>query len=218
MRHWKNFVLGTVAVLASLLLTAGCASRLPEQKIAVYDLGAPPIQSLHQSDASGNPPQQVLLMPTVQAARTLQQTDVVYRLDYHDALQPKSYALARWRSPPAELIEQRIRQQLSVVWSVVNSQTQLQLTPDMRMVHVVVDEFSHVFATPQQSSAWLQVRVTVTAPQHNGARLIGQRSFTIRQPSVSPDAAGGVHAMRATVDTLVQQLDAWLRTLSTQQD
>jgi cholesterol transport system auxiliary component len=210
MMHWKVSVLGVVVVFATALFTVGCASRLPEQKIAVYDLGVPPVQSVMLADENRSPAQRVLLVPTVQSTRSLQQADLVYRLHYRDVLQPKSYARARWRSAPVELIDQRVRQQLGASWNVVHPNTQVQATSEVRILYVHIDEFSHVFESPQQSSAWLQARVTLTAPQHHGARLIGQRSFTIRQPSTSSDAPGGVLALRETVHMFSQELHAWL--------
>lgn len=215
MTHGNTLVRGAVAVLVILLFATGCALRQPEQNMAVYDLGLPPVQAVHLHGVVRHQSPQVLLVPTLQASRALQQTDMFYRLDYHDALQLKPYAQARWRSPPVELIDQRVRQQLGVNWNVVQPQTQLHLTPDVRTVHIHIDELSHVFDTPQQSSAWLQARVTVTAPHHTGSRLMGQRTFTVRQPSATPDAAGGAHGLRAAVHGFAQELDAWLLSLST---
>ena len=76
-----------------------------------------------------------------------------------------------------------------------------------------LDEFAHVFASPQASEGVVRLRVTVTAPRARAQRLLGQRTFTVRQPAPTADAAGGVAALRAASDEAVRQIVAWVNGL-----
>jgi cholesterol transport system auxiliary component len=164
-------------------------------------------QGMAPTRTQGGP---TLAMPAVQAIRSLDNNAVYYRLLYRDALQPKPYAQARWSIAPPELLDQQLRDLLGASWTVIHPQDNLHVQPGIPILHLYLDEFSHIFSTPDKSDGLLKIRATLSAANHKGARLIAQRNFTITHPSTSLDAAGGVQALRQTVNTLAQQLDQWL--------
>ena len=70
---------------ASALLLAGCSALpAPPVRTALYDFGPGPEGS----------------------------NAVLYRLAYSDAQQLRPYSQARWSQPPAQLLQQRLREQL----------------------------------------------------------------------------------------------------------
>jgi cholesterol transport system auxiliary component len=199
MRGW-----GAACVAALGLAMAGCAQHQTGQAITVYDLG--PGASTQTPDFTRPP----LVVSAIQTTRALDSSALYYRLLYLDPLQPKPYALARWSMPPAELIDQQLRELLGAQRYVIHPQDQWQLQPGMMQLHLHLDEWSHVFETPQKSYGLLKLRATLVAPDSKGARLIAQRSFSISHPSATQDAAGGIRALGQTVEKLAQELDAWL--------
>ena len=203
------------AVLCVAVLLVGglgaCAIRAPVAPV-VYDFGPGPMRAEPQNRTGASP----LAVSPVQASRALDGTAVLYRLLYQDAQQPKPYAQARWSMPPAELIEQKLRYRLGQGRSLLNTADNVQAGPDVRVLHMQLDEFSHNFETPQMSIGLLKLRATLTQPHTQGARLLAQRSFIVQQPSATPDAAGGVRALSAAVDVLATELEAWLQQVPVQ--
>ena len=59
----------------------------------------------------------------------------------------------------------------------------------------------------------VRLRVTVTAPGARAQRLLGQLTFTVRQPALTADSPGGVVALRAASDEAVRQIVAWVNGL-----
>ena len=76
-----------------------------------------------------------------------------------------------------------------------------------------LDAFDHEFSTAAASDGVLRLRVTASAAGARPPRLLGQRSFSVRRPAPSADAAGAAQALREASDELVRQLIDWLATL-----
>jgi cholesterol transport system auxiliary component len=74
-----------------------------------------------------------------------------------------------------------------------------------------LDEFSQIFETPERSSALLRVRATLAQPVGGSEKLVAQRNFVVQQPSPSPDAPGGVHALTAAADAVILEIDQWVQ-------
>jgi cholesterol transport system auxiliary component len=112
-------------------LTA-CTSPRMAASPAVYDFGPHLLTASTLAAPSAATPR--TLLPTLvlsepQASPALEGTAVLYRLVYADAQQLKPYALARWSTPPAHLIGQRLRQVLSQQRAVVAPGELLQASP-----------------------------------------------------------------------------------------
>ena len=193
--------------LASALMLGACSLPLPDKPVRPepYDLG-PPLPLAASTTATGP----ALAVDTVEANAAIDGTAVVYRLLYSgDGQQPRPYAQARWVMSPPQLVSQRLREAFSATRPVVDvgmGLAQVELRAQL-------DDFSQVFSGPNASEGVVRLRVTVTAPGARAQRLLGQRTFTVRQPAPTADAAGGVAALRAASDEAVRQIVAWVNGL-----
>lgn len=213
----KNIATNTVtarakAVFLSTSLAAaclsGCALPLPDkpQRPQPYDLGPPPAAASASAPASAS----ALAMDGVQAAAALDGTAIIYRLLYsEDGMQPRPYAHARWSMSPPQLLTQRLREALAATRPVVEPGAGLAPLE----LRAELDEFAHVFTSPDASEGVIRLRVTVFATAAKGQRLLSQRSFAVRKPASTHDAPGGVAALRAAADDAVAQVVQWLSTL-----
>jgi cholesterol transport system auxiliary component len=189
-------------VLVLLLLLAGCSTPRPEV-VKVYDFGPAPLQA---PAAGSQPSLATLVLFEPQANPVLEGSAVLYRLAYADAQQLKPYALTRWSMPPAQLVSQRLRQQLAGQRAVVApGEVSAQLS-----LRLVLEEFSQVFDSPVDSHGLLRVRATLTQRNASNETLLAQRTFVIQQPAPTPDAQGAVRALTLASDRAVEQIVAWL--------
>jgi len=213
--------------LALALLLTGCSTQRPEGMAKVYDFGPAPVPTA-ASMPHASLPTVVLFDP--QATQALEGNAVLYRLSYADAQQLKPYALARWSMPPAQLIGQRLRQQLSLQRAVVAPGELLPASPPrfaasaavpvsaslpslaapLLNLRLVLEEFSQVFDSPADSHGVLRLRATLTQRASGSETLLAQHSFVVQQLAPSPDAVGAVRALTMASDQLAIQLEAWL--------
>jgi cholesterol transport system auxiliary component len=207
--------LGALAGLAALcsLLLSGCA--LPDKAVrpSVFDFGAGHVS------VAGAPPTNLapVALATVAAPASLDSSALLYRLGYADAQQPRPYANARWSMPPAQLLQQRLRERLAAQRAVLNADHATALraggAPQPWLLRVELEEFSQWFDTPQQSLGQLRLRATVTQDTPTGSRLLSQRSFAVQRPAPQPDAVGAVRALTAASDAAIDELLLWLAAL-----
>ncbi len=186
-----------------LILTAGCAVRERPPAPVPYDFGAGPLAAAPSPPTAALP---ALALASVQAPAALDGTAVLYRLAYADAQQLRAYAQARWTMPPAQLLLQRLRERLSQQRAVLNPG---EGAP--RVLQIELEEFSQVFAAPDQSTGLLRLRATVLQASPSGERLVAQRSVVVQRPAPSADAPGGVRALTAATDAAVQEISQWLQ-------
>lgn len=198
----------TKAVFLSIFLAlAGCAVPLPDKPVRPqpYDLG--PALPLAANAAPSGP---ALALDRVESSAAIDGTHIIYRLVHSDGgQQPRPYATARWTMAPPQLLAQRLREAFSATRPVVEPGAGLAAV-EMR---TEIDEFAQIFSSPGASEGVVRLRVTVTAPGARAQRLLGQRTFTVRQPAPTADAPGGVAALRAASDEAVRQIVAWVNGL-----
>jgi cholesterol transport system auxiliary component len=185
------------------LLLAGCTTTRPDAAVKVYDFGPASRQS---AAATSQPALATLILYEPQVSSALEGNAVLYRLAYADAQQLKPYALTRWSMPPAQLISQRLRQQLGAQRAVV-APGEAAAPLNLRLV---LEEFSHVFVSPTDSHGLLRLRATLTQRSGGSETLLAQRSFVVQQAAPTPDAPGAVRALTAASDQAIEQLTAWL--------
>ena len=175
--------------LLSACFTAG--KRGGDSVLAVYDFGPAPASLL-----AAPRPQPMAL--EVRAPLWFDSLGIDYRLAYVDAARLREYARARWAGPPAQLIQQRLMQQLDYSMSG-QGQTRC-------LLRLEITEFSQVFATPASSKGVLQGRVILLdRSRHQLAEL----DLKIEKTATSQDGRGGVAALSATVEQLAVDLLAW---------
>lgn len=196
----------TARVALALALAAGLsACALPERAAspALYDFGRGATAAQPPADA-----RLPALAVSVQTTPALDSSAMWYRLAYADEAQLRAYALARWAMPPADLLQQRVREILGrqrvVLAADEGAPQRLQLE---------LQEFSQVFETPERSAGLLRLRATLRQQTPAGERTVAQRSVVVQHPAVSADAPGGVRALAAASDAAVLELAQWLRTL-----
>ena len=191
----------------SIALLAGCALPLPDkpERPEPYDLG-PAL-----APAAGAAPRgPALAIDRVESSAAIDGTNMIYRLVYQGAgQQPRPYAQARWTMSPPQLLTQRLREAFAATRPVVEAGgglAPLELRTEL-------DEFAQIFDSPGSSHAVVQLRATVVAPGARAQRLLGQRTFRVIRPAPTPDAPGGVAALREASDEAVRQLVEWVEAL-----
>ncbi|MDO5692011.1 MAG: ABC-type transport auxiliary lipoprotein family protein [Pseudomonadota bacterium] len=194
-------------VFLSVFLLTGCALPLPDKPVRPqpYDLG--PALPLAASTA---PSGSALALYRVEAPAAIDGTHIIYRLNHGDGgQQPRPYAQARWTMSPPQLLTQRLREAFSATRPVVEPGAGL-APLDLR---AELDEFAQIFSTPEASEGVVRLRVTAIAPGAKTYRLVGQRTFEVRRPAPSADAAGGVKALRQAADEVARQVVEWVNAL-----
>src|SRR5215813_4061155 len=176
-------------ILNIALLLAGCLSQQRTPEPALYDLGLAPAEHLTPATLNAD---SALLRVRVSAPSWLDQTAMHYRLLYADGMRTRTYAYARWIAPPAELVDQRLRQRLSK--SGVRASA----------LDVELEEYVQVFETPTQSfgRATFRVRTYGTSSE--------EASFTEQVAAQTPDAVGGARALAAATDVLIGRIVDWM--------
>lgn len=179
-------------VLIVLLLLGGCAvGARNSPPLAVYDFGLPAARL----PAAENWPRVAL---EVRSPAWFDSLNIDYRLAYDNPLKQREYADSRWAGAPGVLLAQRLRQQLGTVNDNGSSAC---------LLRVELQEFSQVFASPQQSQALIQANVQLFDARR---QLLVVRQLTVERPASSGDAAGGVAALVDASNDFGVQLARWL--------
>ncbi|WP_326541232.1 ABC-type transport auxiliary lipoprotein family protein [Pseudorhodoferax sp.] len=208
----------TVSIFPLLLaaVLAGC-SALPDKptRPAQYDFGPGPVADAPMDRRAPLAP---LALADVEANGPLEAgTAVLYRLGYADAQQLRPYALARWSMPPAQLVRQRLREQLGQRRTIVAAgEGAAMLRSDGRqplVLRVELEEFSQLFTAPAQSTGLLRLRATVVDNLPAGEKVLAQRQVIVQRPAPTADAAGGVRALAEATDAAATELSQWLETV-----
>lgn len=187
-------------VLAAALLAAGCAigaNSRPE--IASYDFGPAPAAAARPVLAKA------LVVYDVGAPAWMESTAIFYRLAYRDPARPQAYANNRWVMPPAALLTGRLRQRLSAASGagVVMPADAIRTEAALR---VELDEFTQIFDAVDRSRALVRMRATLLGKRAG----ILQRAFSAERTVASADAEGGVRALAAASDEVIEQILQWL--------
>lgn len=219
--NWpKDRFISVFFVTTAVAALGGCAFLDKPIRLAMYDFG--PGQQSAASPSAVNPGATLPKLPAVAIddiatpAGVLENTAVLYRLGYVDAQQLRGYSQARWSSPPAQLIRQRLREQLSQRRPVFNAREGVALNRSQSAVlplllRMELEEFSQVFSSPDASVGLIRLRATLIELTPGGEKLISQRTVSMEQPAASADAAGGVRALTAATDAAIAAIDQWLQ-------
>ena len=196
--------------LALLLALSGCA--LPKSsslRPAIYDFGPGALTAPAPSGAASLTP---LAVADIETNTALDSPAVLYRLAYDDTQQLQPYAQARWSMPPAQLVRQRLREQLGRQRAMLNAgDGGLVGTTSPLTLRLELEEFSQLFESPASSVGLLRLRATLVQPSPGGEKLVTQRNFVVQRPAPTADAPGGVRALTAATDAAVQEIEAWLK-------
>ena len=184
--------------LGAVTLLGACTTPQPPVTKAVYDFG-PPVAAANTPVATASA---AVALADVEAVPALDNPAVLYRLGYADAWQLRPYALARWSMAPARLLQQRLRETLSVERAIVGPADGA--TP--WLLRVELEEFSQLFSAPNTSAGVVRLRATLL----RAGNLVAQRNFNATSVAPSADASGGVRGLATASNDVVQQANAWL--------
>ncbi len=188
------------ALAASLAVAlVGCATPQSPVAKSVYDFG--PVQASNAAVSAAS--SVAISLADIEAHASLEGAAVVYRLGYADVQQLRPYTLARWSTPPAQLVHQRLRDALSARGPV--------LAPvdggASWLLKVELEEFSQLFDTPSSSQGVVRLRATLM----DANKLVAQRTISASAAAPSADAAGGVRGLTLATDDAVRQMSAWVQ-------
>ena len=209
-KPYKSLAIGGFIIILACLTLSGCALPSPPVRPAVYDFGPGPLNTPAPTRPSSQAP---LAVAEVETQTALDSTAVLYRLAYSDSQQLRPYALARWSMPPAQLLRQRLRDHLGQRRAVLTPGDVGLADAPPPTLRVQLEEFSHLFESPNKSSGLVRLRVTLVQPGPAGERLIAQRSVVVQQAATTADAPGGVRALMAATELAAQEISTWLDTL-----
>lgn len=193
------------AIFCLFFVLSGCAGPKGAQAPVRYDLGAV-LATARTAPASAVP----VWLAGVHAPSSLEGTHMLYRLGYSHALQTRAYAQARWSMPVPELMEQRLRQQLAQKRAVLNPADGLQSRRQGAILRLEVEDFSQNFETPEQATAQVRLRATLSVWRGGAEQLLDQRTLQATRPCPSADAEGGVRALAQATDQVLEALERWL--------
>jgi cholesterol transport system auxiliary component len=206
---------GLACVLLAALALAGC-SGLPDKptRATMYDFGPGPLATLPTTRQA--PLAAIALDDISTSGGALDNMAVLYRLGYADAQQLRPYSQARWSMPPAQLVRQRVREQLGQRRAVFNAGASVALNRSQNAVlplllRLDLEEFSQLFTAPETSVGLIRLRATLVEVTPAGDKLIGQRNVIVQRPAPSSDAPGGVQALTAATDAAIEEIDQWLQ-------
>jgi cholesterol transport system auxiliary component len=213
--HWAR---GLFVAFFGAVTLAGC-SALPDKptRPSMYDFGP---GALAAQPATGQAPLPSLLPLAIDDISTsggaLDNLAVLYRLGYTDVQQLRPYAQARWSKPAAQLVQQRLREQLGQRRSIFRIGEGAALNRSQNAVlplqlRLELQEFSQLFSAPEASVGLIRLRATLLELTPAGEKLLGQRLIVVQRPAASADAPGGVRALTAATDAAIEELDQWLQ-------
>ena len=212
--------LTTLTALALSVVLAAC-SALPDKPVrpVLYDFGPGVVAAPQASTLSPLPA--IALDDITTSGGALDNTALLYRLAYQDTQQLRPYAMARWSTPPAQLVRQRLREQLSLRRPVFNAREGVainrgQAGSDVKVVlplrlRLDLEEFSHLFTGPDTSVGVIRLRATLVEVTTAGEKFVAQRSVVAQRPAPSSDAPGGVHALTEATDAAIAEIEQWLQ-------
>jgi cholesterol transport system auxiliary component len=203
------------SLIISVSALTGCALLDKPTRATLYDFGpgVPSAQSAaRQAPVSTLPPLAIADITTSGGA--LENSALLYRLAYLDAQQLRPYSQARWSMPPAQLVQQRLRDHLGQRRTVLQAGEGVAMNRSQNaalpLLRLELQEFSHLFSAPDASVGLIRLRATLVEVTPAGEKLLGQRTLAVQRPAPSSDAPGGVRALTAATDAAIEELDEWL--------
>lgn len=189
--------------LLCLLLAGGCGTTDKRDAQNMYDLGpGAPLQAVT------GPHLPAVAVGEITAPTWMDSSRMVYRLDYDNPLEARSYAQARWTMSPSRLFLQRLKAGLAQSGTAVISTSDG--ARDLPTLRIDADDFSQVFKSASVSQGRVQLRASLLQDR----KLVAQKSFSFSAPAPSADAPGGVKALADASDAVIRDMIVWLNSLN----
>lgn len=198
----------TVLLCTSALLLGGCVHASKGLQVRHYGLGRIASASAPARPATSPRHGRVLQIRRIHAPPWLTGTAMYYRLRYRgdDAL--AAYAQSDWIAPPASLLEPLIQVTISAgrQWRAVLGPGDAGASD--ASLHIRLDEFSQVFAHPEDSAGVIDA--TVTLVDSHGGNVLAQRHFHVTVAAPVATASGGAKALARASRELATRIRRWL--------
>lgn len=209
---------GSIFVVLALVLAGCSALPSPPSRPVQYDLGPSPVADAPAERLAPLPP---LALADLDAPGLPDGSNaVLYRLAHAEAQQLRPYSLARWSQPPAQLVQQRLREQLGQRRAILKAEDAAAQARDIAqggrlptLLRVELEEFSHIFSSATESAGVVRLRATLFDVTRAGESLRGHQVFTVRAAARSADAAGGVAALADASNQAALQVAQWVEQL-----
>ena len=195
--------LACALTLASAALLSGCASDKPAGN-TIFDFGSTSAAPAAPVAVAAAPRLAAVVIMDVTGPAALDSERMVYRLNYADPLQARTYANSRWSATPLQLVTERLRSRVAQSGTKVLAPTDA--ANGIAILRVEIDAFSHNFDSVTQSQGQLVLRASL----FQGHQLIDQKTFPRQTSATSADAAGGARALAASTDAAAADIVAWL--------
>ena len=196
--------LACALTLISVALLSGCASDKPASN-TIFDFGS---TSVSATTVAAAPKLAAVVIMDVTGPAALDSERMVYRLNYADPLQARTYANSRWSATPLQLVTERLRSRVAQSGTKVLAPTDA--ANGIAILRVEIDAFSHDFDSVSQSKGQLVLRASL----FQGHQLIDQKTFPRQTSATSADAAGGARALAASTDAAAADIVAWLASVA----
>lgn len=196
-REFPSAMLRATLALIPLTLVTACGGLPPSTAtLSVHDFG--PLEAVAPEQADF-PLRSVEVVP----APWLASNAMVYRLVHVQPTRRQAFKDNRWAAQPAQLVELVLKRGLHAGESA--------LPAGGCRLRVDLDEFYQRFDSCQASRGSIEARVALLAPRAD--QPLAVRAFTLDHVAPTPDAAGGVLALRAATLQLDRDIRDWLRGL-----
>ena len=169
---------GTTWVSALFLVffvgLSGCANSLQSGRPALYDFG-PGLLAISPATAPTRAP---VILGVIEATPALESLAVHYRLGYANGQQFKPYSQARWSMAPAQLIRQRLSEQLAQSRAILNpGESGLAVTfvtPASQAHWQLIEKRQHL-SLPLEHIAGFEPTEVAPAPSPSNGGIKGKR-------------------------------------------
>ncbi|MGN0918329.1 MAG: hypothetical protein ACI4NO_04195 [Oxalobacter sp.] len=192
----KKFRDCLILVLATCLLAA-CSLIDSRPPAMLYDLG--PLQI----EAMGQLPQGMPNITTkVYVPDWMDDSLMVYRLDYVNDQQVRFYTESSWASAPSKLFRSRMDAYLMAI----GNRSASTLEGEALSLRIIFEDFSQHFTDVHTCIG----RVAIRATLYKGQELIDQQRFIAEESAVSADAVGGARALSKASDAVIANIMNWV--------
>ncbi|WP_229751407.1 ABC-type transport auxiliary lipoprotein family protein [Undibacterium terreum] len=196
------FKLALISALCMFLLACSTPAAPPVQ---MFDLGQAGSGDTTAIPTAGSRLPAISLAD-ISISPSLDSNYMLYRLQYENSQQTRSYAQHRWSMTPAQLLAQRFKMRFAAAGGVIVSA--MDGAASLPVLKIDLDDFSQQFSSANSSVARISVRASV----FKGRNLVAQQSF-VQQLDAGADAPSGARAMAAASDALIQSMTLWLQGL-----
>ena len=185
-----------IPILAACLLSA-CSLIDTRPPATLYDLGPLLVEEMGQLP-SGMPN----ITTKVYVPDWMDDSLMVYRLDYVNSQQVRFYTESSWASAPSKLFRSRMDSYLMAI----GNRSASVLESEALSLKIVFEDFSQHFTDEHTCLG----RIAIRASLYKGQELLAQQRFISEEPADSADAAGGTKALSKASDAIIANIMNWV--------